>query len=819
MSVQPRLPAGTVTFLFTDIEGSTRLLKELGDDYADALAEHRRVLRAAFARHGGVEVDTQGDSFFVAFARASDALAAAADGRVALSDGPIRVRMGLHTGEPLLVDDDYVGIDVHRAARIAAAGHGGQILVSQSTRELARAEGLRDLGEHRLKDLTAAERIHQLGEGDFPPLKSLNQTNLPPQPTPLVGRRRELREVIDALRVSRLLTLTGAGGSGKTRLALQAAAELVEEFLDGVWFVSLASLRDPNLVEPTIAHVLGARDDLEEFFQGKKLLLLLDNLEQLLPEIAPWIAQLDVPVLATSRERLHIRGEQEYPVPTLPVDDAIVLFTQRARQLNPTFEPDEYVTEIARRLDGLPLALELAAARAKVLKPRDILRRLGRSLELLTAGTHDAPERQRTLRATIEWSFALLAEPEQRVFGRLGVFAGSFDVEAAWEIAGADLDTLQSLLDKSLLRNTEELRFFLLETIREYALERLDSSREAETLQQRHAMHYVALAEQGQRALRGPDSLLWLDRLGHDHQNLRAALAWSLARTEQDVTLRLVGALWLFWILRGHVREGRRWAADAVASSSDLRTPTRARALFGASEMARAQGDYRAAVELKETALPLFRDLGEDGSVASVLSDLGAIAAQAGEYERAGTLHEEALSTRRALGDAFGIAHALMGLGRLARSKGRYAEAAKIFEECADSFREVGSSVDLASALHELGLTYCSVGDTDRAAEALHRALELAREMQDIPGTMWSLQSLAGMALARDDAAGAARLLGIVDRLQEETGIAMLDDMERERTLAAARACLGDEMFTTSFSEGREVSVEEALAVAGREIR
>jgi len=394
------LPHGTVTLLFTDIEGSTRLLQELGDEYADVLADHRHTLREEFVRHGGVEVGTAGDAFFVAFARASDALAAAA-GREALANGPIRVRMGLHTGEPTVTEEGYVGIDVHRAARIAAAGHGGQILVSQATRDLAGADRLRDLGLHRLKDLAVAERLYQLDDDEFPPLKTVDQTNLPVQPTPFVGRERELAEVLALLDVHRIVTLTGPGGSGKTRLALQAAAESVEQYGDGVWFVSLAAVRDPQLIEPTIARVVGGPDDLHAFLTGKRTLLVLDNLEQLLPDAAAIVARIDARVLATSRSRLNVAAEQEFPVPALPLDDAAALFTQRARHLEPGFEPDAAVRQIAQRLDGLPLALELAASRVKVLTPGQILERLGRSLDLLTSGAQDAPERQRTLRGTV----------------------------------------------------------------------------------------------------------------------------------------------------------------------------------------------------------------------------------------------------------------------------------------------------------------------------------------------------------------------------------------------------------------------------------
>ncbi|TMM17958.1 MAG: adenylate/guanylate cyclase domain-containing protein [Actinobacteria bacterium] len=490
------LPAGTVTFLFTDIEGSTRLLHELGDAYADALAEHRRLLREAFARHGGVEVDTQGDAFFVAFARATDALAAAEDARRALAAGPIRVRMGLHTGEPQLTDEGYVGLDVHRAARISAAGHGGQILLSQTTHELLGSHAdVRDLGTHRLKDLAAPEHLYQLGSDDFPLLRSLNLTNLPVQPSPLVGRKQELKVVLELLHRSRLLTLTGPGGGGKTRLAVQAAAEVTDEFSDGVWFVSLAALRDPDLVVPTIASTVDGGSELAEGLGDKRPLLVLDNCEQLLPGIAMKVAEViegtSATVLATSRERLAVTAEQEYAVPMLAPDEATALFTVRARQLSTSFEPDEHVAEIAQRLDGLPLAIELAAARVKVLRPEQILERLG-STDLLTASARDAPERQRTLRTTIGWSYELLAEDERRLFACLAVFPSSFELEAAERVCSVDLETLGSLVDKSLLRQTAGGRFFMLETIREYAAERLEESGEADALRLRHAEYSLS---------------------------------------------------------------------------------------------------------------------------------------------------------------------------------------------------------------------------------------------------------------------------------------------------------------------------------------
>ncbi|MET0939473.1 MAG: adenylate/guanylate cyclase domain-containing protein, partial [Gaiellaceae bacterium] len=426
------LPSGTVTFLFTDVEGSTRLLHEHGDRYADLLAEHRAALRDAFTRHDGVEVDTQGDAFFVAFSRATDAVSAAGEARDALAAGSIRIRMGLHTGEPLLTDEGYVGMDVHRAARIAAAAHGGQIVVSEATRRLMDADaGVRDLGEHRLKDLVHAERLYQLGDGDFPPLRTLDATNLPLASSPLVGREREVEELVAMLsNGTRLLTLTGPGGTGKTRLALQVAAELVGTQRDGVFWVPLVGLADPELLDSEIARTIGAPDDLAGFLRGKQLVLLLDNFEHLL-DAAPGVSAVlgagtGVRALVTSRAPLRVAGEQEYRLEPLPVTEAAALFAERARAVGREVELDSTVEAICRRLDGLPLAVELAAARTKLLAPARLLERLDSALPLLTGGARDAHERQRTLRATIEWSYDLLDSSAQELFARLSVFAGTF---------------------------------------------------------------------------------------------------------------------------------------------------------------------------------------------------------------------------------------------------------------------------------------------------------------------------------------------------------------------------------------------------------
>jgi predicted ATPase/DNA-binding SARP family transcriptional activator len=541
-----RLPGGTVTFLFSDIEGSTRQLHAVGDRrYAEALARYRRVVRDACARNGGVEVDVQGDCVFVAFPAASAAVAAARELSEGLASGEIRARVGLHTGAPLLAEEGYVGIDVHRAARIASAAHGGQVLMSEATAALVE-EALLPLGEHRLKDLLEPLGLFQLGDGRFPAPRSLGSSNLPEQPTPFAGRERELAQVLALLRDPRvrLVTLTGPGGSGKTRLALQSAAEAATDFADGVFWVPLQALREPELVEPTIAQTVGARDDLAVHLAAKDALLLLDNFEQVIgaaQKLGDLCARLPrLNLLVTSREPLHLAGEREYPVPPLREREAVAFFGDRARAVKPDFADDDAVLEICRRLDCLPLALELAAARVKALSTSDLLRRLDRRLPLLTGGPRDAPERQRTLRATIGWSYELLTPDAQRVFAGLAVFSGGCTLEAAEEVCLADLDAIAELVDKSLLGRDAQ-RYFMLETIGEFALEQLIASGEHAELRRRHAEYYLGLARSVEDTIRSPHAAAVLDELERDHHNLRAALDW-LAGATPDRALRL--AVW-----------------------------------------------------------------------------------------------------------------------------------------------------------------------------------------------------------------------------------------------------------------------------------
>lgn len=719
-------PTGTVTLLFSDIAGSTRLLGRLGaNGYARVLDLHRQLLREAFQRHEGYEVDCEGDAFFVVFATAADAVEAAAEGQQALEDavwpseGAIRVRMGIHTGEPLAVPPRYVGLDVHKTARIMAAAHGGQVLVSQTTRDLAET-ALRDLGEHRLKDLSAPQRLYQLGEADFPPLKSLGQSNLPVQPLPLIGRERELREVLDLLSRSRLLTLTGAGGSGKTRLALQAAAET--EYADGVWFVSLASLADPALVESAIARVVGADGDLGRFLAEKHLLLLLDNLEQLLPGGAHVVAQLlaapGICVLATSRERLAVSAEQEYPVPTLGQDDALALFTARAQRLKPTFEPDAASAEIARRLDGLPLAIELAAARVKVLMPAQILERLGRSLELLTAGTRDAPERQQTLRATIEWSHNLLATTEQLLFARLGVFAASFDLTAAETVAEADLDTLASLVDKNLLRQTEDGRFFMLETIHEFAVEQLEISGE-DAFRDRHANYAIEQAAEPPRGGRPA----WIDSIGRSYGDFHAALEWLQEQGAEVPFTILVCRLASYWDSVADLSEARRWI-EAMLGTSNVVTAERIHARNLLSQALRLQGALPEARAQTDLAQGEATDLGDIDALADAKAHRGAIEYVDHELDKAWAYFEEAITLFEQIDDQSLLPILRHDLGLIALAGGDLPQARTLFEQALEEAARAGYSGLEAAVLGSLGYVAVGEGKPDEALARFRAAFD-----------------------------------------------------------------------------------------------
>ncbi|MBA3734854.1 MAG: hypothetical protein H0W90_06615 [Actinobacteria bacterium] len=814
--MRPDLPSGTVTFLFTDIEGSTKLLHELGaEKYGEALAEHRRILRDAFVAHGGVEVDTQGDAFFVAFPTAPGALGAAAAATTALANGPIRVRMGIHSGTPHLTQEGYVGEDVHRAARIAAVGHGAQVLVSASAAALVGTDGLTNLGEHRLKDLTAPERIYQLDAEQFPPLKSLHQSNLPIASTPFVGREKEFPEVVGLLSQDRirLLTLTGPGGTGKTRLAMQAAAAVSERYPHGVWWVPLAALRASELVLEAAALALGAKDGLAEHIGDRSLLLLFDNFEQVV-EAAPDVAALlaacpNLEILVTSREPLHVTGEQEYPVPPLAHEEGVGFFLARARAVKPDFEVDDTVSEICRRLDDLPLALELAAARVKALTSGQILERLERRLPLLTGGARDLPERQRTLRATIEWSYDLLAGEEQGLFVRLAVFAGGCTLDAAEEIAEADLDTLQSLVDKSLVRRSDE-RFWMLETVREYAAERLDELPGADEVRRRHTEHFLALAEDAEPELPA-DRRDLLERLQQEHDNLRAVLDRAEAAGETQLAQRLSGALTRFWMMTGQVAEGRRRLESAVAADARP-TPARAKALTGASMLAADAETSRARAE---EALALERELNDERGIAAALLALGSaysytdMTKAAELYEESARGFLEADDQHHALIVNRGLAWAYINLGDRERGRALHKENLRLARALSNERIE-------AITLGALAMHAVEEGDLEQALPMLTESHRLHVKLNEPFQTACDVLRHAALLAASGNVQTAARVLSSADALAEESGTDLrswdrefIDELNR-----TIRERLDDHAFAEAWEQGRSLSADRAVALA-----
>lgn len=681
------LPSGTVTFLFTDVEGSTQLLHELGPKgYADALAEHRRILRDAFSRHGGVEVDTQGDAFFYAFPTVRGAVEAASAGQEALEPTTVRVRIGIHTGTPHLTDEGYVGADVNKGARIAAAGYGGQVLLSKETCAAIELD-MTDLGEHRLKDFDEPVWIFQLGSQRFPPLKTISNTNLPHPASSFVGREREVAQVKALLLDgARLVTLSGPGGTGKTRLSIETASELVPEFLNGVFWVGLANLTDPGLVMDAIAQTTGAKEKVAEHISERDMLLVLDNLEQVIdaaPELSPLLATCpNLKILVTSRELLRINGEVEYAVPPLVETEAIELFCSRSDH-----QADSTIAELCRRLDHLPLAVELAAARTSVLTPEQILDRLSRSLDLFKGG-RDADPRQATLRATIEWSHDLLSSEEKDLFARLAVFRGGSTLEAAEEVADADIDTLQSLVDKSLIRHTNG-RFWMLETIRSYAIEMLRRLPGVEALQSRHAQHFLVHVEEAEPHLR-EYSKEWLDRIEEEHDNMRAALDHLQASGETQSVLRLAGAISEFWDIKGHHAEASRRLEDALVAD-DRPTSARAKALNAASSCAMAVKDIE-------------------------LAKLRA---------------EEALSLHRGAGDPWGTAMSLFFLGDVAANRGDWDEGRRLFEDCVLMFRDVGDEHHGLWASRMLSWMYSELGDFARSGPLHVDNLRRARKLDN----------------------------------------------------------------------------------------
>src|SRR5215218_545124 len=867
------LPTGTVTFLFTDIEGSTRLLQELGDRYAAVWDRHAAIVRQAVEAGGGVEVSTEGDSFFVAFPSPVGAVRAAVAAQRGLADSDWspapqpRVRMGLHTGEGVLGGDNYTGMDVNRAARIAAAGHGGQVLVSEATRGLVEHAlpeevSLRDLGEHRLKDIALPVHLHELVvEGltaDFPPPRTLDARpgNLPVQLTSFIGREQEIAEVRALLEQTRLLTLTGPGGTGKSRLALQVAAELLPAFKDGAFFADLSSVADPTLVPPVVARALAVPEAagrsileaVQERLRDKELLLVVDNFEQVV-EAAPLLEELltaapRLKVLVTSRVVLALRGEQAYAVPPLDLPDprrlpdlhtlgefeAVRLFTDRARAVRPAFQVTDQnaraVAEITARLDGLPLAIELAATRTKVLSPEQILPRLQQRLALLTSGARTLPDRQRTLRGAIAWSYDLLPDPERRLFARLSVFAGGWTLESAEAVCdpgglGLDvLDGLASLVDQSLVLGTGpaagQARFSMLETIREFGQERLEATGDLEPVRRRHAEHFLELAVAAEPHFTGPDQGEWLDRCELEQANLRLALRWAADAGQAGRAQEAAGALWRFWQQRGHLAEGRLRLEELLDLPSGRGpTPARAKALAGAGGIAWWQEDIAAARRFYEEALAIERRLGDPARIADALYNQAFVVAAGGDFEGAFRLWEESLELFRRAGDEAGVARADWMLAMRDLVDGHWDRPLARAEETVAAWRRTGDRFRLGDGLVWLGVVDARAGRPADARSAIGEARELAAEADSPMGMVSVLIALSYVARWEERHQDAVRLAGAADALREQVGgrapleflAGFLGDPEAE-----ARAHLSEEAARRAWEEGRRSGVDAALA-------
>lgn len=861
------LPIGTVTFLFTDIEGSTRLLQSLDDRYSDALALHSRIIRSAIAQFGGVEVSTEGDSFFVSFISAADAVAAAVASQQALQtalwppEGTIRVRMGLHTGEGIRGGENYVGLDVNRAARIAAAGHGGQILISSTTRSLVGErvpDGavLRYLGEHRLKDLSQPEQLWQLsladGLDEFPSLRSQVSTNLPVQLTSFVGRRNEVTELVELVSKERLLTLTGPGGTGKSRLSIQVGKTASDRFRDGVYFVPLAAIKEPDLVFSAISTALAIpsasgrpQDRIEEFLAFRNVLLILDNFEQVL-EAGPGVVELigrasETHVMVTSRAPLRVSGEQEFPVPPLALPDptsqlseslldleSVALFVDRAQAVKPDFrlesENASAVAQIVAQLDGLPLAIELAAARIKVLSPQAMVSRLHNRLALLTGGARDLPARQQTLRDTIAWSHDLLDQPAQRLFWAFGVFRGGVEIAQVEHVVaplveGDVLVSLAQLVDHSLVRQSEafgEARFWMLETIREFAVDRLVESGLLESVERDHANVFTDLAEQAAPHLTKVDQKQWLDRLEREHDNMRAALTWAIDHQEADLALRLGSALWRFWQIRGHIDEGvERMLSVLNLTDGDPRY--RSRALEAAGGLAWWHASMDDAKRFYLQALQLEEGLGDDGRIANALYNYGLARAVGGDPDDGISLLNRALAIYTDAGDDLGVASVEWGLGTaISITRSNYEEALVHFQRALEGFQQMNEAFMLGWSHRMVGLMHARLGDSGTARSHFRSALDIFAPVPDVPGIVMGLRDFAESAIKEGRTDRALTLVGAMASLERRSGSLLTTAfyVNQMQGLDIAVAEVGSDRAEGLYELGRAFTLEEAIQFA-----
>lgn len=883
-TIRHDLPTGTVTFLFTDIEGSTRLGHQLADKYGASLAAHHQLIRDVLARHGGIELSTGGDAFFAVFTAAPPAVAAAVEAQQSLASYPwaegaeIRVRMGLHSGDSRLGGDNYIGTDVNRAARIAAAGHGGQVLLSDATRALVAQRlpenvAIRDLGSHLLKDLPEPERIWQLvidGLADeFPELRSLDgrPNNLPLPAASLIGRTAELASIAELVRERRLVTLTGPGGTGKTRLALAVAHHLLADFPDGAYFVALEDARARDVVAATTALALGVREkfdrDLEqgvkEFLAHRNLLLVLDNFEQVVKAGAPLVTELlatspQLRIIVTSRAVLHVAGEQEFPVPPLDVPDsselpplralgqieAIALFVHRARAVTPGFaitdDNARAVTEICRRLDGLPLGIELAAARVKLLSPSAILDRLERHLPILTTSARDVPVRQRTLHATIDWSYELLEPAERHLLARLSVFAGGWTLDAAEEVCnpsgelGIDmLDDLSSLVDKSLVRpladdgaeTPAEPRFSLLQVIREFAAEKLDEEAGAEAVRRRHAEWVLRLAERAGPELRRKELRRWQHLLRREEENLRTALRWALDRGEAAIGLRTASAVWDFWHYWAEVREGIAWLESLLAlPAAAAPTDARARGLEALGGLVYWQGKPDRAWDLYEESVAIRRELGDDHALADALFQTAWAAAAAYDLGRAADRAEQARDLYEKSGDATSVklvTHWLLIEPAILGAGGDPKTAITAIEAAYEMTDALGRTHDATDWLNGRAMLHRIDGDPASGLPIARKSVAAWYELGNLGRLPLALKVVAALELQAGEPRRAVRIEAAARRLSEDVGgdlyqvFGQLGDVIEE-----ARPLLGPDEHVQAIEDGRTRNLAEQVAYALR---
>ncbi len=866
------LPSGTVTFLFTDIEGSTKLMQQLGDAYVQAQVDHHAILRAAFQSRKGAELRTEGDSFFCVFQSALDACGAAADAQRGFAThkwpeaGAIRVRIGLHTGEAPLVGNEYIGLDVHHAARVAAAAHGGQVVVSETTRGLVEESlpgelKLKDLGVHRLKDLAKSEHLFQLvvdGLPDtFPALRTLDTTpnNLPTQLTSFVGREADVVEAKRLLAGTRLLTLTGPGGIGKTRLSLQLAADVVQSFPDGVYFVALSAVNDPDLIPSVIAQSVGLSvsgnqrpiDVLLEHLRGKRVLLVLDNFEQLMPDGAPVVSGIlrdsaDVKAIVSSRAVLHVYGEQELSVRPLRVPDvkalpslaalsqyeAVKLFIERAvaskHDFAVTSENAPAIAGICEHVDGLPLAIELAAARIKLFSPQALLGRLETSLNVLAGGSRDLPGRQQTLRGAIAWSYDLLDEPHKLLFARFSVFARGANLEQAETVCGPEselgvdvLSGLDELADQSLLRRMpdfDEPRLLMLQVMREYAAERLEEFGEASKIRDRHAAAYQELAEAAAPHLFGADQKRWLDRLALDYDNFRAAFDWAQANAEAKRALCLGSAFWRFWQMRGQLREGRMRMDAVLAMPTTHEFPKeRALALEAAGGIAYWQGDMAYAQAAYDECLALIREHGDERALANAIyNDAFPAMVIRTDVPRALAALEEALPIFKRLGDEPGIAKCLWALGQCLMTMNDYPAALSKLGDAIELFRRLDDRFGLGWAYFVRGLLEITLEDLGAAKTDSIDALRIFADANDVTGVVLVLDALAETARRDGDLVRAARLAGAsaVHEVAIGAGLATVVALREGWPRGEAQS----EAEAAARSEGQAMTLHQAIDYA-----